>query len=29
MKIFNSRLLEPNQEHQIMIPIVSHLEGGE
>ena len=27
--IFNSRLLDPNQEHQALIPIVDHLEGGE
>jgi len=27
-KIFNSRLLDPNQEHQALIPLVGHLEGG-
>jgi len=27
-RIFNSRLLDPNQEHKAQIPIVSHLEGG-
>ena len=26
-KIFNSRLLDPNEEYQAMIPIVGHLEG--
>jgi len=29
MRIFNSSLLDPNQEHHALIPIVSHLEGGE
>ena len=29
MRIFNSRLLDPNQEHLTMISIVNHLEGGE
>ena len=28
MRIFNSRLLDPNQEHQASIPIVGHLDGG-
>jgi len=27
--IFNSWLLDPNQEHQALIPIVGHLERGE
>jgi len=27
MRIFNSRLLDSNQEHQALIPIVNHLEG--
>ena len=26
-RIFNSRLLDPNQEHQALIPIVGHLGG--
>ena len=29
IRIFNSKLLDPNQEHQALIPIVGHLEGGE
>jgi len=29
MRIFNSRLLDPNQEHQALIPIEGHLERGE
>ena len=28
-RIFNSRLLDPNQEHQALIPLVVHLEEGE
>jgi len=28
-KIFNSRLLDPNQDHQAPIPLVGHLERGE
>ena len=28
-KVFHSRLLDPNQEHQALIPIVGHLEEGE
>ena len=28
-KNFNSRLLDPNQEHQTLIPIEIHLERGE
>ena len=28
-RIFNSRLLDPNQEHQALIPLVGHREGGE
>ena len=28
MRIFNSRLLDPNQEHQALIPLIGHLEGG-
>ena len=27
IRILKSRFLDPNQEHQILIPIVSHLEG--
>jgi len=27
IRIFNFRLLDPNQEHQVLIPIVGHLEG--
>ena len=27
--IFNFKLLDPNQEHQALIPIEVHLEGGE
>jgi len=26
-RIFNSMLLDPNQEHQTLIPIIGHLEG--
>ena len=29
IRIFNSRLLDPNQEHQALIPLVDHLEGYE
>jgi len=29
MRIFNSRLLDPNQEHQALILLLGHLEGGE
>ena len=28
-RFFNSMLLDPNQEHQALIPIEVHLEGGE
>jgi len=28
MRIFNLRLLDANQEHQALIPIETHLEGG-
>jgi len=29
MRIFNSTLLDPNQDHQALIPLVGHLEGSE